>query len=66
MMKDLLPVMLKLPELVDVSERDDYQKRACAFLGERLVSYWLWRSDFRLLKKPLVEMKDWKPAEASD
>lgn len=66
MMDDLLPVMLKLRELIDVAGRDDYQKRACAFLGERLVSYWLWSSDFRLIEKPLVEMKEWKPEGATD
>ena len=67
MMKDILPVILELPHVIDIDAgRDDYQKRACAFLGERLVSYYFWNSDFRLLKKPLVEMKDWKPAEASD
>ena len=40
--KDLFKIALQLPGKIDVSGRDDYQKRASGFLSERFTSYWCW------------------------
>jgi len=38
----IFPVLLKLEQRIDVSGRDNYQKRAVCFLSERLFGWWCW------------------------
>lgn len=68
--KDLFKVMLKMPYKIDLSNRDDYQKRACGFLSERFTSYWMYTNCFRgrirLCAVPIEEHLDWKPATSGD
>lgn len=68
--KDLLKVALKLPYKIDLTGRDDYQKRACGFLCERFTSYWMFKNCISGKMKFIVtnaeEHLDWKPADAGD
>jgi len=36
------PVLLELERRIDVSDRDNYQKRAVCFLCERMFGWWCW------------------------
>ena len=67
---DLFKVALKLPERIDVSGRDDYQRRACSFLCERFASYWFYLHDFRhamrIVEKPCQFHPEWKATNSFD
>ena len=67
---DLFKVALKLPYKIDLTGRDDYQKRACGFLCERFTSYWMFKQCFignmRFIGTQAEEHLDWKPSNAGD
>lgn len=68
--KDLFKVALKLPNLIDVTGRDDYQKRACSFLSERFTSYWFFAQAARgRCRWKIVDLEyhpDWKGTNSID
>ncbi len=68
--KDLFKVALKLPYKIDLTGRDDYQKRACSFLCERFTSYWMFKQcaigNMQFIGANAEEHLDWKPSDAGD
>ena len=67
---DLFKVVLKLPYLVKVDGRDDYQKRACSFLAERFTSYWFYTQAYRgRCRWKMVDLEyhpEWKTPNSGD
>lgn len=65
---DLFDVVFDLISRIDVSDRDDYQKRACAFLCERYTSYWMWKKTkyMKIFEDRMIEYPSWKPADSGD
>lgn len=67
---DMFKVVLQLPVLIDVSTRDDYQRRACSFLSERLTSYWFFKQSYRktmrFIEKPCQFHPEWKATNSFD
>lgn len=67
---DLFKVALKLPERIDVTGRDDYQRRACSFLCERFTSYWFYtqvkRGRMKVVEKPCQFHPEWKATNSTD
>ena len=68
--RDLFNIALKLPYKIDLTGRDDYQKRACGFLCERFTSYWMFKNcalgNMRFIGATAEEHLDWKPSNAGD
>ena len=68
--RDLFSVALRLPGLIDVTGRDDYQKRACSFLSERFTSYWFFKQAARgRCRWKVVDLEyhpDWKGTNSID
>ena len=68
--KDLFKVALKLPELIDVTGRDDYQRRACSFLSERFTSYWFFAQTYgKGMNFKTVDLEyhpEWKTPNSGD
>lgn len=67
---DVFKVILRLPDVIDLSGRDDYQKRACSFMSERLTSYWMYAQQYRQrmkwIQKPCQFKPEWKTSGAKD
>lgn len=67
---EVFKVVLRLPTVIDVTGRDDYQKRACSFLSERLTSYWFFKQQasgrMRWKEKPCQFMTEWKAPTSGD
>lgn len=67
---DLFDVIFAIKDKIDLSNRDDYQKRALAFLSERFTSFWFWRrwkyDNLKLKAVDLVCHEDWKPKNSGD
>ena len=61
-------MLFKLVNRIDTSDRDDYQKRAIAFLSERFTSYWMYcqKETKTICEQPLIEMANWKPDNSGD
>jgi hypothetical protein len=60
---ELFSYIFRLESLIDINNRDNYQKRALAFLSERFTSFWFWRNRYNLKTKMVngVFNKTWKP-----
>ena len=60
----IFPVLFKLEEVIDVSGRDNYQKRAICFLEERIFGFWCWMkknaAHMKVLELPVIEHLEWK------
>jgi len=67
---DLFKIALELPKRIDVTGRDDYQRRACSFLCERYTSYWFYtqvrRGHMTLMVKPCQFHPEWKATNSTD
>lgn len=53
----------------DIRKRDDYQRRAIAFLGERFTSWFVTHKAFdgnKVVQMPIIFDADAKPADATD
>lgn len=53
----LFDVLFEVERRIDISGRDDYQKRVFGFLSERLIKVWLLKNEYRVKEKE-VEMMD--------
>lgn len=60
----IFPILFKLEELIDITGRDNYQKRAICFLEERIFGFWCWlkkiEQNMKVVELPVVEHLDWK------
>lgn len=60
----IFPVLFKLEDMIDVSGRDNYQKRAICFLEERIFGHWVWLKKnvekLNVAEVPVVEHLEWK------
>ena len=67
---DLFSIIFKLNDIIDVSDRDDYQKRALAFLSERFTSFWFYHKlikDKIMLREVKLDIhENWKPVNSGD
>lgn len=66
---EVFPMVTEFPSRIDVTGRDDYQKRACSFLSERLTSLWFYArglAGMRWKETPLTERLNWKPKSSGD
>ena len=55
--KWLFDVLFEVEKRVDISDRDDYQKRIFGFLSERLIKVWLIKNEYKV-KEQNVKMMD--------
>ena len=58
----LFDKLFKLEQVVDLDKTDTYQKRALAFLSERLTSFWMLqqlRAQKKIKEIPIVFFEDW-------
>ena len=65
----IFPVLFKLEEVIDVSGRDNYQKRAICFLEERIFGFWCWKKMHkgnRVKQIPIEEHLDWKDNQLNE
>ena len=46
--KWLFDVLFEVEKRVDISDRDDYQKRIFGFLSERLIKVWLIKNEYKV------------------
>lgn len=53
----LFDILFEVEKRIDISDRDDYQKRVFGFLSERLFKVWLIRNSYKV-KEQLVKMMD--------
>ena len=53
----LFDILFEVQKRIDISDRDDYQKRVFGFLSERLIKVWLLKNEYRV-KQQQVEMMD--------
>lgn len=53
----LFDILFEVQKHIDISDRDDYQKRVFGFLSERLIKVWLLKNEYRV-KEQQVEMMD--------
>lgn len=61
---EAFPFMMRLVDKIDISGRDDYQRRAVGFLMERYFSYWIFNKStngWRFKEVELEFHQDWKP-----
>lgn len=69
-LSELLTVIIPLCEKIDVSNRDNYQKRACGFLAERFTSWWIFSNmihyKYKTLSSKCEFYPDWKPVDTKD
>ena len=59
----IFPILLQLEQMIDVTGRDNYQKRAVCFLEERIFGYWCWTKKLighRVKQVKVEEHLDWK------
>ena len=60
----IFPILFKLESVIDVSNRDNYQKRAVCFLEERIFGFWCWQKKnahgLDVVEVPIEEHLDWK------
>jgi len=48
----LFPILFELEKRIDITGRDKYQKRAIAFIAERLLSVYVKQNNFKVVYKP--------------
>lgn len=53
----LFPLLLRLTDEIDISQRDAYQKRVFGFLGERLFNIWILHHRYRVLEVDVVNIE---------
>lgn len=53
----LFPILDDLYGIIDVSDRDAYQKRAIGFLSERLMALWLIHNNVSLVERPVMQIE---------
>ena len=59
----VFPLLFKLVELIDVSKRDNYQKRSVCNLCERVFGFWCWKkkqAGVQVAECPIVQHIAWK------
>lgn len=64
----IFPVLFELEEAIDLSGRDNYQRRAICFLCERVFGFWCWqRSKYMKTKAAkITEYAEFKPAGVNE
>ena len=50
----LFPILFELETRIDLSDRDEYQARACGYIAERLFNVWLMRQDLNIYEANIV------------
>lgn len=65
---DLFTTLLPIVESIDVSGRDNYQRRFGAFLAERFTSFWVVQQSkkYNIGQLPVEYHPEWKPSDAAD
>jgi len=56
----LFPLLFELEKRSDFSKDDPYQKRLCAFMGERLQNVWLHKKQLKIKELPVIYFKKTK------
>lgn len=67
MFRDLVDIWEKRKD--DIVKRDNYQRRAIGFLGERFTSWYVTAQHFlgkQVIQLPVNFYPDWKPVTATD
>ena len=65
----IFPILFSIDKKLDISTYDNYQKRQCAFIAERLTSLFLYSKKLQGYKAKTIGtmyFSEWKPAEATD
>lgn len=52
----LFDILFEVEKRIDISDRDDYQKRVMGFLSERLFKVWLIRNHYKVKEQPVKMM----------
>ena len=55
--KWLFQILSMLESKIDISDRDDYQKRLFGFLGERLLNVWLYQNKLKVAEVSVVNIE---------
>lgn len=56
----LFGILFELEKMIDISERDAYQKRVYGFLSERLFNVWLEKNNLKVKHVPIYYLEDTK------
>ena len=67
--KFLFPILFELEKNIDLSERDNYQKRALCFLSERLFNFWCYnklQNGYNIKEIDIVEKLYFKPEKINE
>ena len=54
--KWLFDILFELEEQIDISKKDDYNKRVFGFLSERLFNVWLLKNNYNIQEKPVFNI----------
>jgi hypothetical protein len=65
----LFPILFELEKNIDLSERDNYQKRALCFLTERIFNFWCYnklQNGYNIKEIDIVEKLYFKPEKINE